>query len=143
MQPYKHLLAAVELDESGERLLLRAQALAQQFGARLTLLHAVEYVTVDTGEALMATPVDLTAQMRDTARVRLQQMCARVGVPAADANIVSGPVTLALESSVRELGADLIVVGHPRRKGFWSALFNHTETDVVGHAVCDVLVLKL
>ena len=39
--PYSHIMAAVEVNDYGERVLQRAQALAQFFSARLSVLHAV------------------------------------------------------------------------------------------------------
>ena len=60
---YQHLMAAVELDDNAERVLKRALELSRLFGARLTVLHVVEYVAIDTGEALMAAPPDLTNQL--------------------------------------------------------------------------------
>jgi universal stress protein A len=139
---YRHLLAAVELDEKGDRVLLRARELARMFGARLSVLHVVEYVAVDTGEALMAAPPDLTQQLLDQARTRLVQLCERCEVPASAAQVTSGGVTGEIMALARSLSIDLIVVGHHPRRGL-SAWFSHTEQDVVQRAPCDVLAMTL
>ncbi|HUP91083.1 MAG TPA: universal stress protein, partial [Solimonas sp.] len=68
MSLYTHILAAVELDDSGSAVLARAQELATKFGAQLAVLHVVEYVAIDAGEALMAAPPDLSRQLLDQAR---------------------------------------------------------------------------
>lgn len=142
MSEYRHLLAAVELDEGGERVLRRAAALAARFGARLAAVHVVEYVAIDSGEALMAAPPDLTEQLLGQARARLDELCDRCAVPRADAQVASGGVTQEIMRIARERGADLIVVGHHPRRGL-AAWFNHTEQDVVQRAPCDVLALSL
>src|SRR4051794_14845871 len=90
---YRHVLAAVDLDDNGDRVLLRARELAALFGARLSVLHVVEYVAIDTGEALMAAPPDLTAQLLEQARNKLNALCQRCGVAQSDAQVSSGGVT--------------------------------------------------
>ena len=53
---YTHLLAAIELNDDGAQVLSRARELAQHFGARLSVIHAVEYIPLDTGETMIAAP---------------------------------------------------------------------------------------
>ncbi|HVT34147.1 MAG TPA: universal stress protein, partial [Nevskiaceae bacterium] len=94
-------------------------------------------------EALIATPVDLTEQLRQKARMQLDRLCQRVGVPLERTRVLSGPVPLQILDTATELGADLIVVGHAPRRGWLAALFSHTDQSVVSRAPCDVLALKL
>ena len=142
MSPYSHILAAVELDESGPPVLQRAQSLAARFEARLSVVHVVEYVAIDAGEALMAAPPDLTTHMLEQARTRLAELCAAHRIAADAMQAVSGNITIEITRTAKERGADLIVVGHPRRRGL-ASWFSHTEQDVVQRAPCDVLVLTL
>ena len=90
MHAYRHILAAVDLDGSGEPVLQRALELSRSFSARLSVIHVVEYVTLDTGEALIATPVDLTREMVTGAQQQLAALCDKCGVPAASARVLSG-----------------------------------------------------
>lgn len=143
MGAYRHILAAVDLDANGERVLARAKSLADAYAARLSVVHVVEYVTLDTGEALIATPVDLTREMVAGATTQLAALCEKTGVPPASAQVLTGPVALEILNTAKALGVDLIAVGHAPRKGFLAALFSHTEENVVSKAPCDVLALKL
>lgn len=143
MSQYRHILAAVELDDNGALLLTRARELAALMQARLSVVHVVEYITLDTGEALIATPVDMTQEMVTAAQTQLGALCERVGVPATSAQVLSGPVTTEILTAAKTLGVDLIAVGHHPRRGFLSSLFSHTEESVVGKAPCDVLALRL
>lgn len=142
MATYSHLLAAIALDEHGEGVALRARALAQAFGARLSIVHVVEYIPLETGEALMAAPPDLATQLQQQAESRLRELCGRHQLGQADLRVASGGVAAEIHRAARELGADLIVVGHHPRHGL-SALFSHTEEDVVQRARCDVLAVCL
>jgi universal stress protein A len=140
---YQHILAAVALDGHGETVLRRAQAFAQQSGARLSVLHVLEYLPLETGEALMSAPVDLSLQLVQQAEQQLQQLCERCDLPATAGKVVSGNIPREVANAVKELGADLIVIGHHPRQGWLAGLFNHTEENVVQRAPCDVLALAL
>lgn len=139
---YQHLLAAIAIDEHGEGVAQRAKALAAQFGARLSIVHVVEYIPLETGEALMAAPPDLAAQLQEQARTRLHELSVRLGLDDAQLRVASGGVAAEIHRAAKELGADLIVVGHHPRHGL-SALFSHTEEDVLQRARCDVLAVCL
>lgn len=142
MNPYHHLLVAVALDELGERVLSRAKTLAAAFDARLSIVHVVEYIPLETGEALMAAPPDLSAQLAAQADQQLSERCAQLGIGDCERHIVSGGVSAEVHRCAAEIGADLIVVGHHPRHGL-AALFSHTEEDIVQRAHCDVIALHL
>ncbi len=142
MASYQHLLAAIALDEHGEGVARRARDLAQQFGARLTIAHVVEYIPLETGEALMAAPPDLAVQLQEQAQTRLKDLCARLGLTDSALCVASGGVAAEIHRTAKDLGVDLIIVGHHPRHGL-SALFSHTEEDIVQRARCDVLAVCL
>ncbi len=142
MGTYQHLLAAIAIDEHGEGVALRAKALAEQFGARLSIVHVVEYIPLETGEALMAAPPDLAAQLQEQAQSRLRDLCTRLELAEAALRVASGGVASEIHRAAADLGADLIIVGHHPRHGL-AALFSHTEEDVLQRARCDVLAVCL
>lgn len=139
---YSHLLAAIELNDGGERVLQRARDLAKFFGARLSVIHAVEYLPLDAGESMIAAPIDLTEQMQQQAREQLHALCQRLDLPADAAIVAPGGVVAEILRLSAELNADLIVIGHQQRRGL-SALFSHTDESIVHRAPCDVMVLKI
>lgn len=139
---YSHLLAAIELDDGGERVLKRARDMAKQLGARLSVIHAVEYLPLDAGESMIAAPVDLTQQLQQQARDQLNELCARIGLPPEVVQVVPGGVVAEILRLSAELNIDLIVIGHQQRRGL-SALFSHTDESIVHRAPCDVMVLKI
>lgn len=139
---YTHLLAAIELDEGGERVLSRARDLAKFFGARLSVIHAVEYLPLDAGESMIAAPVNLTEQMQQQAREQLHELCKRLDLPPESAIVAPGGVVAEILRLSAELKIDLIIIGHQQRRGL-AALFSHTDESVVHHAPCDVLVLNI
>lgn len=140
MATYTHLLAAIALDEHGEGVAVRAKALAAAFNARLSIVHVVEYIPLETGEALMAAPPDLALQLQQQAETRLREICERHQLTQTALRVASGGVASEIHRAAAEVGADLIVVGHHPRHGL-SSLFNHTEQNVLTRAKCDVLAV--
>ncbi len=140
MATYTHLLAAIALDEHGEGVALRAKHLAAAFNARLSIVHVVEYIPLETGEAIMAAPPDLAVQLQQQAETRLRELCTRHQLEQATLRVASGSVASEIHKTAADLGADLIVVGHHPRHGL-SALFNHTEQNVLTRAKSDVLAV--
>lgn len=142
MPPYQHLLAAIVFDDAGLAVLDRAHVLAQHFGARLSLLHVIEYTPIETGELLMTTPYDVTQQLEEEARGKLLALCRKQNLPEDCAHVSTGTVVTQIEQLVQKQGVDLVIVGHQPRKGL-AAWFSHTEDNLVHRAPCDVLALRL
>lgn len=140
---YRHVLAAVETHEEGQPVLARARDLARLFGARLSVVHVVEYLPVDpAGDALLTTPVDLSRERATQAEARLREWCQALEIPPEQARVAVGTITAEIVRAAQDTGADLIVVGHHPRRGL-AALFSHTEGGVVQRAPCDVLAVHL
>ena len=143
MPVYSHILAAIEFHDDGRRVLERACGLAEIFGARLSVLHVVEYLPLDpAGDLISTLPMDSSAERAALARERLELWCRECGVPPGSLHTIIGSITGEILQKAAALSADLIVVGHRPRRGL-SALFSHTEEGVVHRAACDVLALHL
>lgn len=142
MPAYQHILAAVDLDPHGERVLRHALGLAQLFGAKLSVLHVVEFIPMDSGDALMIATPDLNRQLVEQARQQVLALCSRCGVPADSAQVVQGAAGGEIKRLAQQNGIDLVVIGHHPRRGL-AALFSHTDEHVVQRAPCDVLAVRL
>lgn len=142
MKPYRHILVAVEADEEARRLLARAVELAQQFGAELTVLHVVEPMPLNINGDLGVMPMDLSSESIEQARRWLSPICAAAALEPARLRIELGSITHTILSTAKDLGIDLILIGHHRQRGL-AALFSHTDQGVVSKAGCDVLAVAL
>lgn len=144
MKIYQHILAAVEIcDDDGPAVLRRAKAIADGCGASLAVVHVVEYLPIDpAGDALLATPVDLTQERRDLAQERIEQWCADEGIQPTRLCVNIGSITREILRVREEASADLIVIGHHSRRGL-AALFSSTDDGVLSRAPCDVLAVHL
>lgn len=143
MTVYKHILLAVDLSEHSEAVGRRACALARACGAKVSLLHVVEYIPVDpAGEALLPTPVNLEQELVDSARKRLDALAATLGVSDAVRQVEIGNIKSEIIRIAGELKADLIVLGSRERHGL-AVLLGSTEKAILHAAPCDVLAVRL
>ncbi|GAC1633338.1 MAG: universal stress protein [Nevskia sp.] len=142
MSEYQHILVAVEANDDGRRLLIRANALAQRFRARLSILHVVQYLPLDAGNGMMLPAADLSGEMIELARGQLLHWCTELELDPASLHLTVDNVKSGIIHHAETYGVDLILVGHHQRHGL-AALFSHTEEGVLSRAACDVLAVAI
>ena len=142
METYRNLLVAVDLSEHSDAVCDRAAALATTFGAKITLLHVVEYVPVEPmGEALLPS-VELSDDLRQSAIMRLTALAQQHGLSDVPQEIRIGNIKSELIQVAEEIEADLIVLGSRERHGL-AILVNYTEDTILHAAPCDVLAVRV
>jgi universal stress protein A len=141
---YRHLLLAADFSEHGERVSERARDLAQRYQAELSVIHVVEnFPVMDSSYgSIVPFEVDLTEQMIDAARSRLNALADRLGIPVERRWIEMGSPKAEIIRIAREQRVDLIVLGSHGRHGL-SLLLGSTASSVIHHAECDVLAVRL
>lgn len=147
---YKHVLAASDFSDLGDRALARAIDVAIEFHAKLTLVHVIP--SPDTPNPMYAhyevrAHVEKLEESRSRARDALSARAGdhereesekvdlnfevRVGEPAEEI------LAAALEHKV-----DVVVVGSSGKRGFQRWLLGSTAEKVVRGSLCDVLVVS-
>ncbi len=142
MSTYQHILLTVDLSEDSLQVGQRAVEIAQRLGARITMLHVVEFVPVEPmGEALLpAVPIE--EELVANARRRLDELAARLGLEDSPKSVEVGSIKAEVVRVAAEVGSDLIVLGNRERHGL-AMLLNFTEDTVLHSAPCDVLAVRL
>jgi universal stress protein A len=142
MNPYRRILAVVDLSRDSQPVAARALQLATLApDSTVTLLHVVEYMPAEPlGDSLLPTP-QIEAELVEHARLRMAQMAAESG-PGIQWQVLSGNIKGSIVRAAREGGHDLIVIGSHERHGP-SILVNLTEDTVLHAAPCDVLAVRL
>ncbi|HSX90320.1 MAG TPA: universal stress protein [Pseudomonas sp.] len=105
---FKHILIAHDLRDTADMALCRAAQLAQQHGAKLTMLHVLDANESD--------------QQHEKARQALDLSLTRYAPAGCELHVRSGskPSEVVLQQ-VEELGCDLLVLGaHHQRHDFFS-----------------------
>jgi universal stress protein A len=138
---YRHILLVVDLSEASLAIGRRAQELAASLGARMQLLHVVEFVSVDPlGETLLPA-VQMESDLLEHAGRRLTALAAQLGLAEDACRVETGSVKAEIVRVARECHADLIILGSRERHGL-SILVNLTEDTVLHAAPCDVLAMR-
>lgn len=143
MKVYQKIVLAVELDPSCDTLTTKkAKALADEFGAELYLVHAIEHMSSYGAAYGVAAGADIEEMLLENASDSMKKMGSDLGL-ADDRQVIKvGPArTIILEEADR-IGADLIVVGSHGRHGI-RLLLGSTANAVLHGAACDVLAVRL
>lgn len=143
---YKHVLAAVDLSEEADRVLTEAKRIADDHGAKLTVVTVVKPLTQVYGGLDMAAYTQATvnfereAQMQ--AKEQLIELAGNYGVAADAVHAVIGGPSPQIVEAAGDQGADLIVIGSHGKHGL-GLLLGSTANGVLHHAECDVLTIRM
>jgi len=131
------ILHPTDLATNAENLFRRACELAEDYHARLLVLHVIERVAA-YGE--VGVVVDTEA---DRAEV-LKQLCALRGPPAVlvDHLLAEGAPADVIVRVAEETHCDLIAMGTHGRRGISRLLLGSVAEQVVRRAPCPVLTIK-
>jgi universal stress protein A len=143
MEPYKHILVALDLSNEAQQVVERGQDLAAHYGARLSLIHVVEPVIVDNSYDLMTS---LPAELDDTLLVRARTFLEKISKQLNQAD-VQQIVTLGSTRSeifriAQEQAVDLIVIGTHGRHGV-GLLLGSTANAILHGTPCDVHAVRI
>lgn len=140
---YRKILAPLDLKENSEHVLRKAVATARRCGAKLSVLHVVEYAPIDPGgDILLPTPLDITDKLVERATTDLAALCERCDANDAIHKVIVGSIKAEILRAVEDEKADLIVIGNHERHGL-AILLNYTEDTLLHQAPCDILAVRL
>ncbi len=141
--PFKlrQILVPTDFSEPAEKALRYSNAIAKQFGAKITLLHVIQlaivaeefgYVTIDDRDWVKA------------AQDRLRSLGSRTmpGDQLADTIVERGVPFDVITATAESIKADLIVISTHGYTGLKHVLMGSTAERVVRYARCPVLVLR-
>lgn len=141
---YRHILVAVDFGPDEDQVVARATALAQSEGARLSLIHVVEFLHMDlANELVLPQDVELEAQIVATAQRKLADIAAGIGFGGpVEQWVEMGSTKQEILRVATEQAIDLIVIGSHGRHGL-GRLLGSTANAVLHGAPCDVLSVRI
>jgi universal stress protein A len=144
MEPYKHVLLAVDFFEQDELVISKAQQIAEQFQAKLSLIHVVDSMPVTDAGYGSDIPynLDLTAELIAVGKLKVAKLADSLAIPEERRWLEMGSPKLEIVRVADENQVDLIVVGSHGRHGL-ALLLGSTANGVLHHAKCDVLAVCL
>jgi nucleotide-binding universal stress UspA family protein len=142
-KPFMHVLVPTDFSDTATSALDLAAALAPPEGARITMLHVIEF---PTGYPVVATIPDFardlelhSAEALDRAAARITE---RVTVPVVTKSRIGYPGAQIFAELEHDPSVDLVVTGSHGRTGIKRALLGSVAEKVVRHARCPVLVAR-
>ncbi len=147
LQPYKHLVAAVDFSPHSEYAVARAVELAGHYGARLSLLHVVEYIAYPyyDYDTLMTDTydfVDEERQIKQVADERMRKLVDGLDYPHLHHEVLWGEPEHTILTYAEAQNADLVVIGSHGRHGL-ARLLGSTASTIVKRARRDISVVHL
>ena len=144
METYKHILLAADFSEHGDIVAERAKDLADQYQAKLSIIHVMDNLLVTDTAYGSTVPfdLDLTAELMAAAKIRLAKLAAKLAIPEQNHWLEIGSPKLEIVRIAEENDVDLIVVGSHGRHGL-ALLLGSTANGVLHHAKCDVLAVRI
>lgn len=144
MHDYKHVLLATDLSEESEIVAKRAQRIAAQASAQLSIAHIIEPTPMIYGGGEFAIPLDvgLEETLQQETQKKLAEQAARLNILPENQFIRNGATKEALVELVKEINADLLVLGSHDQKGL--ALLMGSTANALLHAMpCDILAVRV
>lgn len=142
MSAYQHILVAVDFTDSVSGVIERAQQIASNDNARLSLVHVVEPAPVDFLDQTMLVDVNLDELLLKTAKQQMQTLAEKFSVSDSNTHIETGSVKSEIFKLVDDLSVDLIVLGSHGRHGL-GLLLGSTANAVLHGSPCDVLAVRV
>ncbi|MDG4475268.1 universal stress protein [Thiovibrio frasassiensis] len=137
---YKKIMVGYDGTKFSDCALKEAIGLAKESGAKLLLVSAPE-INLE----LQAMAPEANEMMEKKARTDLDLAAAKVkkaGVPCETKIILTSSAQAALVETAKKSKVDLIVLGTHGRTGLVRLLMGSTTARVIGHAHCNVLVVR-
>ena len=143
----KTILVPCDFSEYAERAFAWALGLAEGWGAKIVLLHAVPlFSNLTRPQTMFLLDIPkVEAELIADAKKRLQEFAAKNRTSAVTVEIraVMGDPCWEICLAAEREPADLIVIGSHGRTGFMHLYLGSVAERVVRHAPCPVLVVRL
>lgn len=142
--PYQSILVGVDFSAHAERAVRRALDLAQHYGGRVHLVHAVEnYIYYDEAyDPVIPMELDMDLELVAAAKERMRLLVEKLGAGKLDYEVLLGSPKGVIMSQAEALRIDLIVVGRHGHRGI-ARLLGSTASAITHSARCDVLTVHL
>jgi nucleotide-binding universal stress UspA family protein len=139
----ENIVVAIDFSEPSDRALELAVGLAKRVGAKIHLLHSFHVPIPGPTPDTIVFPRDMWTSMRDAASGKLEESLERLRREGIDAELHLRPgyAVLAINETVQEVGADLIVMGTRGLSGLRHVLIGSIAERTVRSSPCPVITV--
>lgn len=143
MKQYRHIVVAIALNEASDRPIIeKALAMAKEYQATITLVHAIESVSNFGAAYGVNASINVDDVLYDQEKALFEAVADELGVTAERQVLLSGTPKHVILEHAKEARADLIILGSHGRHGA-RLLLGSTANAILHGATCDVLAVRL
>ncbi len=146
LEPYKHILVAMDFSPHSHLALERGMELARRYSASLSLIHTVEHTSYMSSEYDPLIPPynyrEIEQSIFDHAVSHLDNIAKNLNITDIQHEVLWGRPQSTILSYATAQNVDLIVVGSHGRHGL-ARLLGSTATGIMHNAKSDVIVVRL
>lgn len=142
VEMYKNVLVPTDFSRASEVAAARARALAEQCGAKLTVIHVVDYVPPGYATPELPLAIASTDAVTGRARAYLSKWVKDNGLDGCEELLVAGSPKRQIIKAARERDVDVIVMGTQGATGIASILGSTTNA-VMHSAPVDLLAVRI
>lgn len=139
MLAIRTVLHPTDFSERADLAFRLACSLAQDYGARLVLVHVVELPLAVASEGVLMLPPEFDLE---SLRDRLQQLRPQDPKVAVEHRLIQGDIATQILRVAEETKCDMIVLGTHGRTGLSRLLMGSVAEQVLRKATCPVLTAK-
>jgi nucleotide-binding universal stress UspA family protein len=142
----KNILFPTDFSEGSAQALQYAVDMSKRYGAKLYVVHVIYDIAKATGWYVPHVSMDeMYKDIQEGAKKELERFGVEelAGVKNVERRVITGVPHEEIINFVRANKIDLIIMGTHGRKGIDKILFGSTAAQVVRHAPCPVLTVRL
>lgn len=143
MDPYKHILVALDITDEARQVAQRGKDLASRYQAKLSLIHVVEPIVMDNSYDLMTSlPAELDDTLIERGKNFLEKLTDDLKLDDVTQMIEFGSIKAEVFRIVEEQAVDLVVIGTHGRHGV-GLLLGSTANAILHGTPCDVHAVRI
>lgn len=148
--PFEDIVACLDFSENSIRAVHRAAVLALQDKSRLKIIHVYRpsiLTDAEMGWLGPAFPLDSEVNIQETLETRVAKFASEIatqyGLEKVSSDVISSQtVHHGIWQSLKDIEADLVVLGTRGRTGFKSLLLGTTAEGLINRTPCSALTIK-
>lgn len=143
MLKYHHVLLATCLTPTCQHVALRAQEIAKESNAKLSVIHVLEQTAAAYGgEFSTALDIEYEQELETQVKKALDNLAEGLAIPADQRYFQTGSIKHCVIDTAEKIDADLIVVGSHSHHGI-ELLLGSRANAILHKATSDVLAVRV